>query len=58
MDSSQLRQKHAEERPEQPFAADAGVVHEREEPQIPRQRLLGDTAMGAQPFDKLRTAQQ
>jgi hypothetical protein len=30
MDSSQLRQKHAEERPEQAFAADTGVVHKLE----------------------------
>ena len=30
MDSSQLCQKHAEERSEQPFASDAGVVHKLE----------------------------
>jgi hypothetical protein len=31
MDSSQLCQKHTEERPEQPFAPDTSVVHELEE---------------------------
>ena len=30
MDSGQLCQKHAEERSEQPFASDAGVVHKLE----------------------------
>ena len=49
MDSSQLCQKHAEERSEQPFAPDAGVVHKLEEPEIPGQLLLRDAAMGAQP---------
>ena len=49
MDSSQLRQKHTEKRPEQPFAPEAGVVHKLEEPQVLGQLLLRDAAMGAQP---------
>ena len=54
MDSSQLCQKHAEERPEQPFAPYPGVVHELEEPKVQRELFLGDATMGAQPFDPLR----
>jgi hypothetical protein len=57
MDSGQLRQQNGEEGREQAFAAYSGVVHELEEPQVQRQLLLRDAAMGAQPFDELRTAQ-
>jgi hypothetical protein len=42
MDSSQLCQKHAEEKSEQPFVTDASIVHDLEEPEITWQLLLRD----------------
>ncbi len=47
MDFSQLSQKQLQERFEQAFSANPGVMDELKKAKIQRQLLLGDAPMGA-----------